>query len=196
MPRKIDEFKDFHPRERGEWREWLAKNHDKSPGVWFVYFKKAAGKPRVTYDEAVQEALCFGWIDSLPRKLDAERSKLLFTPRKTGSVWSKPNKIRVKQLLGKGLITAVGLAKIEAAKADGSWNILDDSDNLKIPVDLAESLDANQTAKQNFEAFSNTIKRAILAWIGSAKRAETRQARIEKTVRMAANNKKANFDKE
>lgn len=194
--RKIDEFKDFHPMTRTEWRAWLAENYSKSPGVWFIYFKKASGKPRVGYDDAVEEALCFGWIDSLPRKLDVERSKLLFTPRKPRSVWSKPNKLRVEKLLEKGLMTDVGLAKIEAAKADGSWNTLDDSDDLKIPGDLTTALSADQTARQNFDGFSASVKRTILAWINSAKREKTRAARIEKTVLMAAQNKRVIFDKE
>ena len=192
---KINGFSDFHPLSRGEWREWLAENHAKFAGIWFVYFKKTTGKPRVSYDEAVEEALCFGWIDSLPRKFDEERSKLLFTPRKPKSVWSKSNKLRVEKLIEEGLMTEIGLAKIEAAKRDGSWNALDASDNLEIPADLAKEFKTEE-AEKNFSAFSDSVKRAILAWIGNAKRAETRNARIVKTVEMATRNKRANFDKE
>lgn len=193
---KVDEFADFHPLSRGEWRAWLAENHDKSGGIWFVYFKKASGKPRVTYDEAVEEALCFGWIDSLPRKLDETRSKLLFTPRKKKSVWSKPNKERVARLIASGAMTEIGLAKIEQAKADGSWDALTASDNLEIAEDLQKAFDANQKAETNFHTFPNGVKKAILSWVSSAKRAETRAARIAKLVRMAAQNKRVNFDKE
>jgi uncharacterized protein YdeI (YjbR/CyaY-like superfamily) len=193
---KIDELKDFHPLERQEWRDWLAANHDKCDGIWFVYFKKATGKPRVTYDEAVEEALCFGWIDSLPRKFDRDRSKLLFTPRKRKSVWSKLNKERVEKLIASGLMTEIGLAKIKAAKQDGSWILLDASDNLEIAEDLRTALAANRTAKTNFEMFPIGAKKSILQWLNSAKREETRQARIEKLVRMAAQNKRINFDKE
>jgi uncharacterized protein YdeI (YjbR/CyaY-like superfamily) len=193
---KINEFQDFHPIDRQEWRNWLAKNYAQSPGIWLIYFKKHTGKPRVTYDEAVEEALCFGWIDSLPRKLDEKRSKLLFTPRKPKSVWSKLNKTRIEKLIKNGLMTDSGLVKIEAAKKDGSWNILDDSDNLKMSPDLVLELKAGKEAEKNFDAFSDSIKRGILAWIGSAKRAETRRARIIKTVEMAKRNKRANFDKE
>jgi uncharacterized protein YdeI (YjbR/CyaY-like superfamily) len=196
MPRKIDEFEDFHPATRAEWRDWLAEHYDSAEGVWFVYYKKASGKPRVSYDEAVEEALCYGWIDSLPRKVDDERSKLLFTPRKPKSVWSKPNKERIERMIEQGLMTEAGLKKIEAAKKDGSWNALDDSDNLVIPTDLAKELAANKTAAANFEAFTKSTKSVILSWINSAKRAETRAARITKTVEMAAKNKRANFDKE
>lgn len=193
---KIDGFADFHPLSRREWREWLAENHEKSEGIWFVYFKKAANKPRVTYDEAVEEALCFGWIDSVPRKVDDERSKLLFTPRKRKSVWSKLNKERIEKLVKNGLMTEVGLQKIEAAKADGSWNALDASDELKIEKDLREAFKQNKQAKANFEKFPASVKRGILYWIYSAKTEATRAERIEKTIRMAAENLRANFDKE
>lgn len=194
--RKVDEFSNFHPLSRAEWRAWLAENHAKTAGIWFVYYKKQTGKPRVTYDEAVEEALCFGWIDSLPRKFDDERSKLLFTPRKPKSVWSKLNKTRIERLIENGLMTEIGLAKIETAKADGSWNALDASDSLEIPGDLAAALEAEKEAKANFNNFSDSVKCSILFWIGSAKRLETRKARIEKTTAMAAKNKRANYDKE
>jgi len=191
---KIDKFQDFHPLDRQKWRDWLAENYDKSSGIWFVYFKKQAGKPRVTYDEAVEEALCFGWIDSLPRKIDDERSKLLFTPRKPKSVWSKLNKTRIEKLTENGLITEISLAKIEAAKRDGSWNALDASDNLEIPKDLAQAFEENRTAAKNFTAFSDAVKRNILFWIGNAKRDATRTTRIEKAVTMAERDKRVNYD--
>ena len=193
---KIDEFKDFHPLSRQKWREWLKKNHDKSGGIWFVYYKKAANKPRVTYDEAVEEALCFGWIDSVPRKVDEERSKLLFTPRKRKSVWSKLNKERIVKLIEKGAMTEAGLNKIEAAKKDGSWNALDASDNLTIEKDLAEAFEKNEKAKTNFENFTDGVKKIILQWIYSAKTEVTKAKRIEKTVRMAEKNLRANYDSE
>ena len=193
---KIDEFEDFHPQTRQQWRDWLAENYDKFNGVWLVYYKKQTGKPRVSYDEAVEEALCYGWIDSLPRKIDDQKSKLLFTPRKPKSVWSKLNKTRIEKLIENGLMTEIGWAKIEAAKKDGSWNALDASDNLQIAEDLQKSFDANKTAEINFRAFPEGVKKAILQWLNSAKRCETRTARIEKLVAMAAVNKRVNFDKE
>jgi len=193
---KINEFSDFHPLSRQQWREWLKAHHNKFRGIWFVYYKKATGKPRVTYDEAVEEALCFGWIDSLPRRVDENLSKLLFTPRKPKSVWSKLNKERVERLIENGLMTEIGLAKIETAKRDGSWNALDASDKLEIPVDLAKEFRSNKIAARNFASFSDAVKRGILSWIFSAKRDETRAARIEKTVTMAERNRKANFDKD
>jgi len=192
---KIDEFKDFHPLVRQEWREWLEKNHDKFDGIWFVYFKKSANKSRVTYDEAVEEALCFGWIDSLPRKIDDNRSKLLFTTRKPKSVWSKLNKTRIEKLIANGAMTEIGLAKIEAAKADGSWNALDASDNLEIAGDLQRAFAANKAAGKNFQAFTDSVKKVILQWINNAKRTETRQQRIKETIQMAEQNLRAQFDK-
>lgn len=192
--RKIDQFADFHPLTRQEWRSWLEENYGTSEGVWFVYFKKQTGKPRVSYDEAVEEALCFGWIDSLPRKLDEERTKLLFTPRKPKSVWSKPNKERVEKMIETGAMTGAGFEKIEAAKADGSWDALTASDNLEIAADLRQAFDNNKTAEKNFQCFSQSVKKAILQWLNSAKREPTRRARIEKIVRMAAINKRVNFD--
>ncbi len=191
---KINEFSDFQPLTRKQWRDWLAENHDKFSGIWFVYFKKQTGKLRVTYDEAVEEALCFGWIDSLSRMFDEERSKLLFTPRKSKSVWSRLNKERIKRLIDNELMTEIGLAKIEAAKRNGSWNALNASDSLEIPKDLAQAFEENKTAAKNFTAFSDAVKRNILFWIGSAKRDATRASRIEKTVAMAEQNKRVNYD--
>lgn len=192
---KSDELKSFHPADRREWRDWLKGNHDKSFSVWFVYYKKASGKPRVTYDEAVEEALCFGWIDSLPKKLDEARSLLLFTPRKPRSGWSKLNKQRIEKLVGQGLMTEAGQAKIDAAKNDGSWNKLDAIENLEMPKDLEKALQANEVANKNFDAFSSSVKKGIFTWIESAKRIETKQKRIDETVELAARNKKAVYDK-
>jgi uncharacterized protein YdeI (YjbR/CyaY-like superfamily) len=193
---KIDELKDFHPFNRQEWRDWLEENYDKSNGIWFVYFKKQTGKSRVSYDEAVEEALCFGWIDSVARGFDEERSRILFTPRKPKSVWSKPNKMRVEKLIASGAMTEIGLAKIVAAKKDGSWDALNASDNLEIADDLQKAFDANQTAEKNFHGFTDGVKRVILSWVNAAKREETRKARIEKLITLAAENKRVNFDKE
>jgi uncharacterized protein YdeI (YjbR/CyaY-like superfamily) len=196
MSSLFDRFDEFHPLTRKEWRMWLSKNYDRSPGVWFVYYKKHTGRPRVSNDEAVEEALCFGWIDSLQRKLDEDRTKLVFTPRKPKSVWSKPNKERIERMIAAGQMTDAGHAKIERAKGDGSWNALDHSDNLTVPKDLSAALKKNKTALKNFESFSDSAKKMILYWLGTAKREETRLARIEKIVSMAAIGKRANFDKE
>ncbi len=132
----------------------------------------------------------------MPLKVDENLSKLLFTPRKPKSVWSKLNKTHTEKLIENELMTKIGLAKIEAAKRDYSWNALDASDNLEIPNNLAKAFERNAVAKKNFESFTDSAKRAVLSWVFSAKRDETRAARIEKTIAMAAKNKRANFDKE
>jgi uncharacterized protein YdeI (YjbR/CyaY-like superfamily) len=181
-----------HPLTRAEWRAWLEQNHTRKEGIWLVTYKKTTGKPRVEYDESVEEALCFGWIDSKGNKLDEERSLLWFAPRKKGSNWAAPNKVRVKRLIAAGLMTPAGLAKIDAAKADGSWSALDAVEALEVPQDLAAALGSYSVAGQNFEAFPRSAKRAILEWIANAKRPETRAKRIEETARLAQDNIRAN----
>jgi uncharacterized protein YdeI (YjbR/CyaY-like superfamily) len=190
MANKMDQFERFQARNRNEWRQWLEKNYSISSGVWLVYYKKNSGKPTVSYEEAVEEAISFGWIDSKANALDEERYMQIFTPRNIGSIWSKSNKQRVKKLIEQGLMTPAGLKKIEAAKKDGSWNFLDDIENLVIPSDLKEALASSKTADNNFEAFSDPIKKQILYWIKSAKREVTRKNRIQKIVMLAAENKK------
>jgi uncharacterized protein YdeI (YjbR/CyaY-like superfamily) len=140
----------------------------------------------------VDEALCFGWIDSLPRRLDADRSMLLLSPRKPGSGWSKVNKDKVARLTADGRMAPAGLAKVEAAKADGSWARLDAVDALAEPDDLVAALDADPAARANFDAFPRSSRRGILEWIVNAKRPETRAARIATTVALASENRKAN----
>jgi len=188
------DYKSFHPKTRIEWRQWLAKNHSISPGVWMVYYKKETGKKKFVYAEAVEEALCFGWIDSAPKKIDDKRSSLKFTPRKPKSIWSKLNKQRVEKLVEKDLMTKAGLAKIEQAKKDGSWNTLNSSDfhtdNNSLPAELEKAFTKNKKAKQNFLAFPPGYRKRFLFWIDSAKQAETKKARIKQTVLMAAANKK------
>jgi uncharacterized protein YdeI (YjbR/CyaY-like superfamily) len=187
-------YKTTHPKTRSQWRSWLEKNHTTSPGVWFTYYKKETGKPRVSYDEAVEEALCFGWIDSLPRKLDDERSMLKFTPRKPKSVWSQLNKTRIEKLIAQKLMMPAGLASIETAKKNGSWETLTASDNAAanntVPGDLEKVFAKNKTAGKNFSNFSPSVRKQFLSWIDSAKRPETRLERIKQTLLMAAANKK------
>jgi len=181
-----------HPKTRAEWREWLEHHHPRTEGVWLITYKKATGKPRIEYEEAVEEALCFGWIDSKANKLDDERSMLWMSPRKPGTGWSRPNKERIERLVAAGVIAPAGLAKIEAAKKDGSWEALDAVEALEIPPDLEKALAGYGAAKHNFEAFPRSVKRAILEWISNAKRPETRAKRVEETARLAAENRRAN----
>lgn len=182
----------IHPKSRAEWRKWPEKNHTRNEGIWLISYKKATGEARVDYDESVEEALCFGWIDSKGNKLDEERTMLWFAPRRAGTGWSKLNKDRVEKLIRAGLIAPAGQAKINAAKKDGSWNALDAVEALEIPSDLAEALSKNERARGYFEAFPRSAKRAILQWIASAKKPETRTKRIEETVTKAEQNIRAN----
>ena len=184
-------LKQVHPKTRDAWRRWLAENHGSSDGVWLVYFKKASGKPRIEYGEAVEEALCFGWVDSKGETIDDERAMLKFTPRNPKSAWSKPNKERVEKLIEEGTMTEVGLAAIATAKRNGTWSALDSVEALKVPADLAKALAANKKAKGYFDAFSPSSRKIILWWIESAKRQETREKRVAETVRLAARNIKA-----
>jgi uncharacterized protein YdeI (YjbR/CyaY-like superfamily) len=181
-----------HPKTRAEWRTWLTEQHTRQKGVWFVSYKKGTNQPRFDYEEAVEEALCFGWIDSKPNKLDEERSLLWFAPRKPGTGWSKLNKDRVERLIEQGLMMPAGLAKVEAAKQDGSWYALDAIEALEIPPDLEQALNTYESARQNFEAFPKSVKRGILEWISTAKKPETRAKRIQETAQLAAENIRAN----
>lgn len=182
----------IHPKSRAEWRKWLEQNHTRTEGIWLISYKKATGKPRFDYDEAVEEALCFGWIDSKPGRLDEERSMLWFTPRKAGTGWSKLNKERVEKLSKAGVMAPAGLARVDAAKRDGSWSALDAAEALEIPKDLAKAFSKNKIAKEYFDEFPRSVKKAILEWILRAKKLETRAKRIEETVTKAEQNIRAN----
>ncbi len=195
MPKFDERIEIVYARDREEWRRWLKENHRTCAGVWLVFYKVGSGQQSVRYGEAVREALCFGWIDSKVNSLDEERYKQIFTPRKLKSAWSKLNKGYIEELIEQGLMAEAGLAKIEAAKQDGSWTKLDAIEELRIPPDLEKELAADKVAGDYFKAFSNSAKKGILFWIESAKRAETRSKRIAETIRMAAQNKRANFDK-
>lgn len=182
----------FHPETRAAWREWLKKNHQRTEGVWLISYKKATGKPRIEYDDAVEEALCFGWVDSKPGKLDEERTMLYFAPRKSGSGWAKSNKQRVEKLLAAGLMAPAGLAKVEAARKDSSWSALDEVEELTIPPDLEKALAEYGQARDHFDAFPRSVRRGILEWIARAISLPTRARRIEETARLAQNNIRAN----
>lgn len=175
---------------RSEWRAWLAENHKRDQGVWLVTFKKASKRWSVGYDASVEEALCYGWIDSRSNSLDDERSMLWFAPRRKGSNWSKSNKDRVAQLTKAGLMMPPGIAKVEAAKLDGTWTALDAIERLEIPRDLADAFAHYPGSSRNFEAFPRWVKRATLEWISTAKRPATRRRRIEETALLAQQNER------
>lgn len=194
MARAIDSYEQFYPKDRKTWRHWLSKNFNQSLGVWLVYYKVGKSKPRLPYDDIVEEALCFGWVDSLPRKLDDERSMLLITPRKPKSVWSDINKERVTRLIANGLMATPGMEKIEIAKKNGSWDTLTASnyaaETNELPDDLLKQFKGKNAALKNFKAFSPSIRKQFMYWIDSAKTDETRIKRLQQTVLMSEANKK------
>jgi uncharacterized protein YdeI (YjbR/CyaY-like superfamily) len=192
MARARDNLELVEPRDRAEWRAWLERNHGTSRGIWLAVGKKGNTRTALTYVEAVEEALCFGWIDSVVNRLDEHRFKQLVTPRKPGGTWARSNKERVERLTAQGLMTPAGFAAIESAKADRTWTLLEEIEALTVPDDLAIALDSNPTARGYFEAFPDSAKRLALWWIRSAKRPETRATRVAETVRLAAENRRAN----
>jgi uncharacterized protein YdeI (YjbR/CyaY-like superfamily) len=185
-----NELETFYPKCRQEWREWLQKNHIKKQSVWLIYYKKKSAIPTVTYSEAVDEALCFGWIDSKTKPINEEAFMQFFSKRKAKSVWSRINKEKIQRLIETGLMTQAGHDIIETAKENGSWTILDDAEALVIPADLENEFQKRANAKNYFLSLSRSDKRNILQWLVLAKRPETRQKRIEEIVELADNNQK------
>lgn len=192
MASKLDDAERVHPETTAEWWAWLEANAGTVDGVWLVSWRKAAGRPAMTYDEAVTEALAFGWVDSVPRKLDEERTMLWYAPRKPGSAWSRPNKERVARLEAEGRMASAGAVAVASAKADGSWSKLDDVEDLVVPPDLAEAFVAHPPAAEQWEAFPRSAKRGILEWIVQAKKPETRATRVAETAEKAARGERAN----
>jgi uncharacterized protein YdeI (YjbR/CyaY-like superfamily) len=165
----------------------VARQHHRRPaGVWVVTFTKAAGRPTPGYDDLVEEALCFGWVDSRPGKLDDLRTMLWFAPRQAGSGWSRPDKERIARLTAAGLVAPAGQALIDAAIADGRWTKLDAVEALEVPDDLAAAFDARPGARATWESFPRSVKRGDLEWVAQAKRAETRERRIVELADLAA----------
>ena len=177
--------------DRATWRAWLEANHATTTGAWLVTWRKGHG-PVLDYGEAVEEALCFGWVDSTGGRFDDRRTKLYFAPRKPRSVWSASNKARVERLSAAGLMRAAGLEAIERAKSNGSWTALDEVEQGIVPPDLAAALEAHPPAAERFAAFPWSARRAILIWVGDAKKPETRAARVLETAVRAARNERAN----
>jgi uncharacterized protein YdeI (YjbR/CyaY-like superfamily) len=177
---------------RSQWRSWLAENHDKEKsGIWLVYFKRAAGKTSLEYEESVKEALCFGWIDSLIKRIDDETYCRKFTPRKNDSRWSESNMKRVEKIIKEGRMTEFGLAKIEAAKKSGMWGkdprpVI----NLDIPSELSEALARNKKAKDFFEKLTPACQKHFIAWIVTAKREETKVKRLKESIILLAKGEK------
>jgi uncharacterized protein YdeI (YjbR/CyaY-like superfamily) len=180
-----------HAETRAEWRRWLIAHHEHEKAVWLVSWKKATGRPSVSYDDAVSEALCVGWVDSKPQKLDEERTMLYFSPRKPTSAWSRPNKIRVEMVRAAGLLLPAGEAVIAQAINNGSWTLLDYVEDLIVPADLDEAFGEKPPARANWDRFPPSARRGILEWIVQAKRPQTRAARILETAERASQNERA-----
>ena len=182
----MDEAEELHFTTTAEWRAWLAAHHDRPTGVWLVSYKARTGKAAIAYEDAVCEALCFGWIDSTYRSIDDERGALWWSPRRKGSLWAGTNKARVARLEAEGRMTDAGRRAIEQARADGSWHILDSVEALVVPEDLAAALAAHPDADEHWEALAPTARRAYLLWIATAKREATRSKRVAETAERVA----------
>ena len=182
-------IKEFYPRSTEKWREWLEENHETEKSIWLLFYKVSSDKPSLTWSEAVDEALCFGWIDSTKKSIDHESYKQLFCQRKENSTWSKVNKDKIKVLSQAGKIQAAGWKSIEVAKENGSWNILDEVEALIVPKDLETEFAKFSEAKDFYLSLSKSYKKGILSWIVMAKRIETRQKRIQEIVACASQGK-------
>ncbi|MCA3574856.1 MAG: YdeI/OmpD-associated family protein [Aestuariivirga sp.] len=171
---------------------WLDVNHKQADSVWLVLHKKGGGRPYVPLAEIVETLISYGWIDSLPRKLDENRSMLRASPRKPKSAWSAVNKAVAERLIAEGRMREPGLATITLAQKTGTWHALDSVEALTIPDDLAAAFRTSEPARAHFEAFPRSVKRGILEWISTAKKPETRAARIAETAAKAQQNIRAN----
>ena len=181
-----EEIETFYPTSRKAWRQWLVKHHRSAQAVWLVMYKKAADKPTMDWNDAVEEALCFGWIDSKRKTLDDEKFIQFFSKRKPQGTWSRVNKEKVLLLIEQDLMTEAGYACIEAAKQNGSWIILDEVETLQIPKDLAKAFKAYPGSKNFFLSLSKSVRKAILQWLLFAKRTETREKRMNEIAQRAA----------
>lgn len=170
------------PKSRKAWRAWLDKNHASSSGIWLVYAKKHTGIPSLTYNEAVEEALCFGWIDSLVHPIDDSLYKQIFTPRKERSLWSALNRKRVETLIAAGLMTAAGMKLIDLAKTAGRWDARPHIDALAMPPELKKALNANAAAKKNWPTYTASQQRGFLRMVDDAKTTETRAKRVARVL--------------
>lgn len=173
---------EIHPKTPAEWRAWLEVNYATNDGVWLTYYRSATGKRQLSWEQAVREALCFGWIDSKVTSIDDERYRQVFTPRKPRSVWSKVNKRHVAELVEAGLMAEAGQQAIDVAKQNGAWSFLDPIDALIVPPDMESALEASGRAREAYGALSNSDKRKILYPLYAAKREETRAKRVAETI--------------
>ena len=179
-------------KSQNDWRKWLEKNHVKETAVWLIIAKKDSGILSVNYAQAVDEALCFGWIDAVANKKDDDSYYQYFTKRKPKSNWSKVNKEKVARFIKEGKMAPAGMAMIELAKATGTWEALNEVEELIVPDDMLKLFKKNKVAYENWKTFSRSIQRGILEWISNGKKEETRNKRIVETISLAEKNIKAN----
>lgn len=172
------EIEQFYPENKQQWRKWLKKNHLRKDAVWLIFYKKHTSKPSVNWSDAVDEALCFGWIDSKAETIDKDTYRQYFCKRKPNSTWSKINKKKIETLTAKGLMTKAGFAVIDIAKQNGSWTILDEVEELIIPSELEKAFEKFENSKDYFSSLSKSKKKGLLQWIALAKKDTTRQKRI------------------
>jgi uncharacterized protein YdeI (YjbR/CyaY-like superfamily) len=177
--------------DRATWRAWLEANHATASGVWLVTWRPRSGRVGLDYEAAIEEALCVGWVDGTGGTVDQDRGKLYFAPRKPRSVWAASNKARVERLVRDGRMMPAGMAAIERAKANGSWSVLDGPERLEVPDDLAAALAARPPAPANFAGFPPSSRKMLLGWIATARRDETRAARVAEVAEAAARNERA-----
>jgi uncharacterized protein YdeI (YjbR/CyaY-like superfamily) len=184
-------MKELYLKTRAQWRKWLAANHEKSDGVWLVFYKKQSGEPTLEYDEAVEEALCFGWIDSIITRRDEESYTRKLTPRRSGSRWSELNKKRVNKLTRQRLMTEAGLAKVREAKESGLW---DESGRPEISLELSgeleDALAKSKKARAFFDQLAPSYKKQFIGWVSVAKRPETRARRVDEAIRLLEQGKR------
>lgn len=176
--RPAEQLETFYPESKDHWRNWLAENHGRDKGIWVIQYNKKSKKPTVTWSDAVDEALCFGWIDSLKKKLDEDSTIQYFGKRKPKGTWSKINKQKIEKLISENRMSQAGLDAIATAKDNGSWEILDSVEELLIPSDLELELTKRGNAAAFFQSLSKSTKKMMLQWIVLAKRPETRHKRI------------------
>lgn len=187
----LDDAPEVHADDRATWRAWLEANHASGRGAWLVTWRPRSGRKSLDYEAAIEEALCFGWVDSTGGGYDEQRGKLYFAPRKLHSGWAATNKARVERLIAAGRMAPAGIAAIERAKANGSWEVLDSVERMEMPDDLIAGLEGHPPAAANFAAFPPSARKMLLGWVATARRPETRAARIARIAEAAARNERA-----
>lgn len=180
---ELDQFPHYYAPSPEAWREWLKENHEKTERIWLLYYKKGGSMTSLSWSEAVDEALCFGWVDSTKKTIDAERYIQLFSKRKKTSTWSATNKKKIKELSRLKKMYPAGLKCIEIAKLNGMWTFLDDVENLVLPEDFKVALEVDSSWIAFYEQMSPSNKKGCLHFLKMAKRQETRDKRIARLLK-------------